>query len=442
MISEEERTRIESEIMQSVMNYAQALKDLDIEKAKEFYVPTEDILLSMDGRIIVGKDDVDEFLNTFSKSIKQMSEAQTDNIHIALLSREAATFTMAFRWSAITQEDETIHMKGTATYAMKKSDDKWQVVHLVGFHTPVENQEFADYYLTLARQAQSELFGPKRTEWLERLEQEHAHLRKALDWLWSHAMAKEGLQMVIALREFWLGGNHVTEGREYLSQFLTLPQALNRTNIRASALDLGGILAFWQSDQNNAVALVEESLAIRRELGDKQAIAFSLLHLGGYKLLFEEDYTTARDLLNESRIILEELDNNIGIAYANMNLGRLAIGQGDCSTAYPLLKASLMTFKDTENVWVKTFLLDDFSTLAACKDQPECAVRIAGASEALRESINSVYPLVLQSWFEGFIQPMKNKLGDKKSNSLWLEGRAMNLSEVLDYILENPNCFK
>ena len=169
------------------------------------------------------------------------------------------------------------------------------------------------------------MFGPKRTEWLERLEQEHANLTKALDWLLSHAMAKEGLQMTIALREFWLGGNHVKEGREYLSQFLTLPQALNRTNVRASALDLGGLMAYWQSDQNNAVAQAGESLAIRRELGNKQAIAFSLLHLGLYKKLFEEDYSTARDLYNESLIIFEELDSKTGIAYANMKLGCLAM---------------------------------------------------------------------------------------------------------------------
>lgn len=76
-----------------------------------------------------------------------MSEIETDNIHIALLSREAATFTMEFRWSAITQQDETLNMKGTATYAMKKVDNNWRVVHLVGFHTPVddESKDFEEF---------------------------------------------------------------------------------------------------------------------------------------------------------------------------------------------------------------------------------------------------------------------------------------------------------
>jgi ketosteroid isomerase-like protein len=115
---------------------------------KDFYTQTEDILLSMDGTIVKGQDDVDEYLKTFMQSVKQMSEVKMHGTHIALLSRKAASVTYEFSWSAITQDDETTNMKGTATYAMEKAADRWRVVHLVGFHTPADDESKGSAELT------------------------------------------------------------------------------------------------------------------------------------------------------------------------------------------------------------------------------------------------------------------------------------------------------
>ena len=291
--------------------------------------------------------------------------------------------------------------------------------------------------LKLVEQAQSELFGPKRAAWLERLEQEHDSLRATLGQLLDSGEAEQGLRLAAGLREFWLGTGRIDEGGDWLRAFLTLSQAEARTAIRARALDVAGALAFWQSDRDLAGALMQEALAIRRELDDKQGIALSLIHLGNNKWIFESDYTAARMLFEESLAICEALGGETDMAYPpHQNLGHLAVEQGDFRRAQSLLRRSLLTLRDKEDIWAINFTLDGLAGLAAGQGQPEKALRLAGASEALRESAGIRLPPVWQARVERLLEPAREMLDETSCSVAWAEGRAMNLEQAVAFALD------
>lgn len=297
--------------------------------------------------------------------------------------------------------------------------------------------------LTLVEQARSEIFGPQRATWLERLEQEYDHLQVTLERFLNEREVEQGLRLAAGLREFWLSTGRIDEGRDWLRAFLTLPQTEARTAIRAWALDVAGALAFWQSDQDAAQALMEEALAIRRELGDRQSIAHSLIHAGTNKWVFERDYTTARTLYEESLAIYRELDSKIGIACVRHNLGNLALEQGEYSVAYPLLKEGLAILLDAKDIWAINFALDSLAGIAAGQGQSERALRLAGASEALRESAGILLPPVWQAWVERLLEPARKMLDEEGCAVAWAEGRAMNLEQAVAFALrEEPRCSK
>jgi tetratricopeptide (TPR) repeat protein len=291
--------------------------------------------------------------------------------------------------------------------------------------------------LTLVEQAQSELFGPKRAAWLERLEQEYDSLRATLGQLLDSGEAEQGLRLAAGPREFWLGTGRIDEGGDWLRAFLTLPQAEARTAIRARALDVAGALAFWQSDRDLAGALMQEALAIRRELDDKQGIALSLIHLGNNKWIFESDYTAARMLFEESLAICEALGGETDMAYPpHQNLGHLTVEQGDFRRAQSLLRRSLLTLRDKEGIWAINFTLDGLAGLAAGQGQPEKALRLAGASEALRESAGIRLPPVWQARVERLLEPAWKMLDETSCSVAWAEGRAMNLEQAVAFALD------
>jgi tetratricopeptide (TPR) repeat protein len=138
----------------------------------------------------------------------------------------------------------------------------------------------------------------------------------------------------------------------------------------------------------------EEALAIRRELGDEQGIALSLIHVGTNRWVFGGDYTTARALYEESLAICQELDSRMGIAYLRLNLGHLALEQGEYPVACPLLKESLTILRDANDLWAINFALDSLAGVATGQGQSKRALRLAGASEALRESVGILLPPV------------------------------------------------
>ena len=87
--------------------------------------------------------------------------------------------------------------------------------------------------------------------------------------------AELGVRLAGALWRFWEVHGHYGTGRAYLAEALGRGGADRRTQWRANALNGAGVLAAYQGDYEASRELHEESLAISRELGDKQNITCS-----------------------------------------------------------------------------------------------------------------------------------------------------------------------
>jgi predicted ATPase/class 3 adenylate cyclase len=180
----------------------------------------------------------------------------------------------------------------------------------------------------------------------ERLEAEHDNLRAALGWSGAQGQGEAGLRLGGALWGFWEMRGYWREAREYVAGLLALPGAEARTAARALALQRGGWLAWRQGDYGTARALLEESLAISREHGDKRDIAKSLTGLGNVAH-DQGDYGTAQALLEESLTIFREIGDKWSIARSLASLGRVAGDQGDYGTARALIEESLAIFRES-----------------------------------------------------------------------------------------------
>ncbi len=169
----------------------------------------------------------------------------------------------------------------------------------------VVRRRHRDWFLALADRAESELLGPQQAAWLNRLEQEHDNLRAALDWSLGSGAIEAALRLAGALWPFWEVRGYLGEGREWLEMVLAksgeLPVAL-----RAKVLQGAGILAWYQDDYERAVALCQQTLALYRELRQKQGMAIALNTLGLIRRS-QGLYPEAHSLLEESLSIFREL---------------------------------------------------------------------------------------------------------------------------------------
>ncbi|HEY2455939.1 MAG TPA: tetratricopeptide repeat protein, partial [Candidatus Acidoferrum sp.] len=268
---------------------------------------------------------------------------------------------------------------------------------------PLARRAHAAYCLVLAEEGAAEDKGTSQTAWLGRFEKEHDNFRAALDWLIETNNADWGLRLGMALFRFWEMREHLCEGRDRLGKLLKLQGASAPTKARVRGLLAAGVLAGAQGDFDVSDALFQESLAIARQLGDKQSVAVALnaLAVNGRDrgdlakahALFEEslgvwrelrdspaiartlsnlanvaklqgDFPYAGVLYQECLSIFRELGDQGGYAWALNHQGDVAREQGDPAAARSLYEQSLATFRQLGDDWGVSGSLADLGNLA------------------------------------------------------------------------------
>jgi predicted ATPase/class 3 adenylate cyclase len=218
-----------------------------------------------------------------------------------------------------------------------------------------------DWYVALVDQASSAFFaGPEPADWLRRLDREHDDLRAALEWcLDQPGEGRAGLHIAAGLWRYWEIRGHLAEGRGWLERMV---QAVGTdvSPLRANALTGAGNLAFMQGDFKAASTFHEASLALHRQIGDRQSVAYAANNLANAALQLG-DHARARALYMETLEIARELGDVRGVAFGSINLADVAIRQGEVDEARALYEGALVTIRDLGDRWMEAFALDMFA---------------------------------------------------------------------------------
>jgi non-specific serine/threonine protein kinase len=323
------------------------------------------------------------------------------------------------------------------------------------------------YFLGLAEEAEPKLRGPEARAVMDRLEEEHANLRLAIEWA-LHTGGDAALRLSGALGWFWWGRAYHTEGRRWLACALTTNP--DRTAARMKALHGAGWLAHHQRDADEARALLAESLAIARELDDRWTMAWALHALGrvayfendpattrslgqdslavaealgdgwlvawalqllGLAAYIEADDATARAHYERSLAIRRELGFEEGIGVLLCLLGLVAVREGDLAEALALHREALITVHGLLGPWGLCMPLAGVSRIAAGRGQPARAARLGAAARALSESYHTpLIPLFEPPLAEG-LDLARQALGQAAYAQALGEGRAMSLDQAI-----------
>lgn len=231
-------------------------------------------------------------------------------------------------------------------------------------------ERHANFFLAVAEEAEPRLGAVRAPDitsiedlrWMERLEREHDNFRAALEWSRTSSQNDTTLRLANALGPFWEIRGYWSEGRQRLEQALLRASTVSPT-LRASALYRAGCMTWGQRDIRQAVAKLEESLALFRGLGDKDGMTASLNRLAivAYR---QGEYERATTLLEESLSLSRESHYKVGIASSLHYLGVCARLQGNYEQAEALDQESLSLFRALGLKRWTAFALDSLGLLA------------------------------------------------------------------------------
>ena len=186
--------------------------------------------------------------------------------------------------------------------------------------------------------------GASQVEWLDGLELELDNIRAALRFLFDSSDAHSGLRLAGAIWRFWHLRGHLAEGRQWLGDFLNLPEATGHPAVAASALYALASLAYWQSDFVTAGRCYREALGLYRELESLPGMADALQSLG-FVAAAQEDLPGALDFYRESRDISRTLDNRKAEAWARMGIAMVNSLLSDNQTALREAREALVILR-------------------------------------------------------------------------------------------------
>jgi DNA-binding CsgD family transcriptional regulator len=181
--------------------------------------------------------------------------------------------------------------------------------------------------------------------------------------------------------------------------------------------------------------LTEESLAHHRTLG-KPIIFLETLITYAFELIALGDELTARTLLEEALALSRELQSQDDSARTLCGLGYLALRQGDLVHARTHYEQSITTLQGRWIVprlkWALASSLEGLGEIALAEGQVAWTVRLFAAANAVRSAHGYYSPLAMkQPFYDQTVAGARAQLGEKVFAALWAEGQQLTPLEAL-----------
>jgi predicted ATPase/class 3 adenylate cyclase/tetratricopeptide (TPR) repeat protein len=330
---------------------------------------------------------------------------------------------------------QTIGLDGEPRFSMLETIRAYALEQLAASGERAATQRrHLQVFLALAEEAEPQIQGPDQAAWLDHLAHEHDNLRTALQWALDNGEAEGGLRLAAALGEFWWPRGYIREGRRWLRSILDCRlqivdyNASDQTTISnlqsamAKALYRAGELAYADRDVDQATMLLEQALALYRQMGDRAGMARVLRGLGNVQTqcgnaergqafynesiaLFREindtwgiawmlleigraapDLGTQEALLQESLALARAEGYKRTIATALGNLGKLAHAKGEYARATEFLEETLAIGRELRDHWLTTWSLTLLAIVACHQDNASRAVALFTECLALHQA--------------------------------------------------------
>jgi hypothetical protein len=167
---------------------------------------------------------------------------------------------------------------------------------------------------------------------------------------------------------------------------------------------------------------MEECLAIRRKQGDLRALAMVYNNLSSAVRALG-DQERALTLQEESVALARDLGDRQHLA---VSLSALYI-------------EAIHLCREVDEMLVATYAVQGLALLAKGKNQPERAIRLIGCVQAQRDRLGVVLPPEDQSGIDRALDHLRETVGESRFEQEWQAGRDLDMETVFTEALAPPS---
>ena len=293
------------------------------------------------------------------------------------------------------------------------------------------------FFLLFAEKAEPKLRGPEQLELLERVKTEHDNMRTALAWSLESGKSDNALQLAGALYYFWVLRGYFSEGLKWLNDALAFAEREQSKKVaagkyppthdeiarRAKALYGAAILEMGTLNLKRAHTMVEESLSLWRELGDKWWMAVAR-EIAGLIMAIQGDVQRALARLEEGVSLAREIEDPWPLALCLVRFGD-ELQRTNISAARQFLEEGVALARRVGDKNVLSDGLRELGSVYSAEGDLTMAVRVAEEALAEARAIGSIYSVFLALLQLAVISCLQNDSAKAKDYcfELWSIGR-------------------
>jgi predicted ATPase len=242
------------------------------------------------------------------------------------------------------------------------------------------HQQHLAYFVKLAEQAEHELYRSNQVFWFNKLDDELGNLRMALEWALA-SDAEVGLRITTTSWQFWGEYGYTQELENWLTQLLKVYDMQDA--LRAKALILQSRLIALQGDFSTSRTIAEQGLQLARTVKEKYLEAFGLLNLGQV-IGASGDLGEYVPIIKNSLVLFRELGAQWGQAIA---IGAFSLINNDLEYSKAFLIEALQLHRELGNLL----------GIAACLNQLALRNLWGGEFSAAAQMLNEALEIYRQT---------------------------------------------
>lgn len=191
-----------------------------------------------------------------------------------------------------------------------------------------------------------------------------------------------------------------------------------------------------KGDESAKERYMEKLKALVSEMPNSFQVSMFLLGMGMDERL-RGNYDSAKKIFEEGREAFRRVHSKYFVQVMRSELGHVERQQGNLAGARSIYRETIKGWQDLGNRAAIAHELECFGLLAIKEEEPQRAVKLFGAAEALREKIQAPMTDYERAEYDQMVARIRSMLSEAEFNAFWAEGRSMTMDEAIEFAIEN-----